>query len=446
MKRVRLGAGAGYGGDRIDPALELVTKGDIQYLIYECLAERTIALHQQEKLTDPQQGYSPGLERRLREVLRPSLERGVKIITNMGAANPQAAAEKVVNLAREIGLAGVTVAAVIGDDVLDWAMTGEGEVLETGESLSDYTGRMVSANAYLGAEPLVEALRREAQVIITGRVADPALFLAPLVHEYGWGWDDYDRLGQGTVIGHLLECAGQVTGGYFADPGYKEVPRLWDLGFPIAEVAEDGEALITKPPGSGGLVTLASCKEQLLYEIHDPSAYMTPDVVADFTQVSMSEAGPDRVVVKGGRGWDRPSSLKVSVGYRDSFVGEGEIGYAGPGALERVKLAAEVVRKRLEKTAPQLVEVRYDLVGINSLHGPWLSRLEVPPYEVRLRVAGRASTREVAARVGEEVESLWTNGPAGGGGATRGVREVVGIVSTMIPRLSVSPRLIMMSS
>jgi hypothetical protein len=204
--------------------------------------------------------------------------------------------------------------------------------------------------------------------------------------------------------------------------------------------------VITKPPGSGGLVTLATCKEQLLYEIHDPASYITPDVVADFTRVTMSEDGSDRVLVDGGRGRERPGHLKVSVGYRDSFIGEGEIGYAGPGALERAKLAAEVVRKRLEKTAPQLVEVRYDLVGINSLHGPWLSRLEVPPYEVRLRVAGRAPTREIAARVGEEVESLWTNGPAGGGGANRGVREVVGIVSALIPRQSVAPRLIMMTA
>lgn len=446
MKTVRLGAGAGYGGDRIDPALELVNKGNIDYLVFECLAERTIALHQQEKLADPRKGYSPLLERRLGEVLRPCLDRGVKIITNMGAANLAAAAERVVALARARGLYGVKVAAVLGDDVLGQVTAGNGTVMETGEPLSHYADRMVSANAYLGAEPLVEALRQEAQLIITGRVADPALFLAPLVFEFNWRWDDYPRLGQGSVVGHLLECAGQLTGGYFADPGFKEVPRLWELGFPIAEVNPDGEAVITKPPGSGGVVSLATCKEQLLYEIHDPSAYVTPDVVVDLTRVQMCQVDTDAVLVRGGSGRVRPASLKVSVGYRDSFVGEGEIGYAGPGAVERAELAAEIVKRRLEKTAPELLEVRYYLVGIDSLHSRWISRTSEPPYEVRLRVVGRALTRDSASRVGEEVETLWTNGPAGGGGAARGVKEVIGVVSTLIPREEVKPRVEMLIS
>lgn len=446
MNKIRLGCGAGYGGDRIDPARQLVTEGDIDYLVFECLAERTIALHQQEKLADPARGYSPWLERRLDEVLLPAWERGVRIITNMGAANPLAAAERVAALARRRGLPGLKVAAVLGDDVLDRLLSRDRTVMETGEPLASYASRLVSANAYLGAQPLVEALQQGAQVIVTGRVADPALFLAPMVYEFGWSWDDYPRLGQGSVIGHLLECAGQVTGGYFADPGYKEVPRLWGLGFPIAEVDPSGEAVITKPPGSGGVVSLATCKEQLLYEIHDPAAYLTPDVVVDITGVTMRQVGADRVLVQGGSGRERPPELKVSVGYRDSFIGEGEIGYAGPGALERAALAAEIVKRRLVRTTPGLLETRYDLIGVDSLFGIRPAGTTAAPHEVRLRVAGRAPTREIASRVGEEVEALWTNGPAGGGGATKGVREVIGIVSTLIPREEVQPQVVIIES
>jgi hypothetical protein len=280
--------------------------------------------------------------------------------------------------------------------------------------------------------PLLDALNARADILITGRVADPALFLAPMIHEIGWALDDWDVLGQGTVVGHLLECAGQLTGGYFADPGYKDVPRLAHLGFPIAEVSQDGSALFTKVEGSGGLLNRATCTEQLLYEIQDPAAYYTPDVIADFSQVSIEETGPDRVRVLGARGRTRPATLKVSLGYHDGFIGEGQISYAGPNALRRAELARDVLVERLG--ASGLSELRFDLIGVNSIHGPQLSAPAPVPYEVRLRAAGRAPSQRAATRIPREVEALYTNGPAGGGGAAGSTKEVIAIHSALIPR------------
>ena len=289
MKTIRIGSGAGYSGDRIEPAVELAEKGDIQYLGFECLAERTIALAQQQKLKDPDAGYDPLLEPRMRAVLAICKSKGIKIITNMGAANPTAAAAKTVEIARQLGIEGLKVAAVVGDDVLDACKRGNYPLLEIEGRVADLGNRMLSANAYLGAEPIVEALAAGADVVITGRVGDPALFMAPLIHEFGWAMDDWDRLGKGAVVGHLLECAGQITGGYFADPGVKDVAGLARLGFPIGEVSEDGDLVITKVPGSGGAVTEATCKEQLLYEVHDPKQYLQPDVIGDFSKVTVTQ-------------------------------------------------------------------------------------------------------------------------------------------------------------
>jgi hypothetical protein len=432
MKTIRLGAGAGYAGDRIEPAVELAEKGDLQYLVFECLAERTIALAQQAKMKDPASGYDPLLTARMKEVLGTCKAKGIKVITNMGAANPLAAAEKTREIARALGVKGLKIAAVTGDDVLDAVKSGDYRIEETGGRVNDLGNRIVSANAYLGAEPVVEALAGGADVVITGRIGDPALFLGPLVHEFGWAMDDWDTLGRGTAVGHLLECAGQVTGGYFADPGYKDVQGLARLGFPIGEVSEDGSVVVTKVPGSGGQVTLATCKEQLLYEVHDPARYFQPDVVADFSEITMSEAGPDRVRVEGGRGAPKTGSLKVSIGYIDSYVGEGQISYAGPGALARGRLALEIVRERLALTGVATTETRFDLIGVDALHGEKLSAGR-EPYEVRVRVAGRTDSLAEAVRIGNEVETLYTNGPAGGGGATKSAKEVVAVVSALLP-------------
>ncbi len=442
MTTVRLGCGAGYSGDRIEPAVELAERGALDVLVFECLAERTIALAQQARARDPQAGYDPLLLERMQAVLPACRANGVTIVTNMGAANPASAAAAVRALADRLGLRGLRVAAVTGDDVLDLVGGSDLVIGETGEPVAALGDRLVSANAYIGMEPIVEALAGGADVVITGRAADPSLFVAPLVHRFGWAADRWDLLGAGTVVGHLLECAGQVTGGYFADPGRKDVDDLARLGFPLAEVGEDGTAVITKVAGSGGQVTRATCKEQLLYEIHDPQAYVTPDVVADFSGVRLASDGVDRVRVEGGRGRARPAQLKVTLGYRDGYIGEGQISYAGAGARARAELAGGIVRARLAIAGVETSEVRCDLIGIDAIHGPALSTAAgaQEPYEVRLRVAGRAATPEQAARIGKEVETLYTNGPAGGGGATRVVREVLAVQSTFIPRDSVRPR------
>ena len=434
MKTVRIGAGAGYSGDRIEPAVELAEKGSLDYLVFECLAERTIALAQKARLADPEAGFDPLLEERMEAVLPFCAKNGISIVSNMGAANPRAAAETTRAIAQRLGLHGVRIAAVTGDDVLALLRAGEVKIESLDGPLPD-PETWVSANAYLGVEAILDSLRERVDVILTGRVADPALFLAPLIHEFGWALNDWKMLGQGTVVGHLLECGGQLTGGYFADPGVKDVPDLARLGFPIAEVREDGSAMLTKVESSGGLINRATCTEQLLYEIQDPATYFTPDVVADFSRVQFEEMGPDRVRVMGASGRSRPETLKVSIGYQDGFIGEGQISYAGPNALRRAELAREVVEKRLASLG--LAELRFDFIGMNAIHGPQISRNASLPYEIRLRVAGRSKTQKAAARVAREVEALYTNGPAGGGGAVGSTREILAIHSVLIPRESV---------
>src|SRR6202161_2838737 len=440
MRTIRIGSGAGYSGDRIEPAVALAEKGALQYLVFECLGERTVALAQQARMKNPDAGFDPLLEERIRAVLPLCAAKGIKIVTNMGAANPVAAARKTAEIAKSLGLSSLKIAAVIGDDVLEACREGDLRIMEFDGSIKQLGNRLLSANAYLGAEPMAEALTGGADIVITGRASDPALFLAPMIHAFGWAMDDWNLLGQGTVAGHLLECAGQITGGYFADPGYKDIPDLARLGFPIGEVGEDGSLVITKVAGSGGAVTAQTCKEQLLYEVHDPTRYLQPDVTADFSQVKVEEIGKDRVRVSGGRGSQRTGTLKVSVGYVDSFIGEGQISYAGPGALARGQLALEIVRERLKLTGVAASELRFDLIGVDSLHGAQVSAHANEPYEVRVRVAGRTDNWREAVRIGNEVETLYTNGPAAGGGAWKSARDVVAVASVLLPRGHAKPQ------
>ncbi|HXL14322.1 MAG TPA: acyclic terpene utilization AtuA family protein [Bradyrhizobium sp.] len=440
MRTIRIGSGAGYSGDRIEPALELAEKGNIQYLVFECLGERTVALAQQARMKNTEGGFDPLLEERMRAVLPVCAAKGIKIVTNMGAANPAAAARKTVEVAKSLGLARLKIAAVLGDDVLDACKERDLPIMEFDGTIKQLGNRLLSANAYLGAEPMAEALSGGADVVITGRASDPALFLAPMVHAFGWAMDDWNLLGQGTLGGHLLECAGQITGGYFADPGYKDVVDLARLGFPIGEVREDGDLVITKVAGSGGAVTARTCKEQLLYEVHDPAQYIQPDVVADFAHVTIEEVAPDRVRVSGGRGARRPDTLKVSVGYLDGYIGEGQISYAGPGAVARGRLGLEIVRERLKLTGVAASEWRFELIGVDSLHGANHAARAQEPYEVRLRVAGRTESLREAVRIGNEVETLYTNGPAAGGGVFKSARDVVAVASVLLPRELAHPQ------
>jgi hypothetical protein len=445
LKKVRIGSGGGYAGDRIEPAIEVVEKGEVDAIVFECLAERTIALAQQQKLIDPQKGYNELLEYRMEKILPLCAAEHVTVITNMGAANPTAATEVVKAVASRLGLDQLKIATVLGDDMLDKIERYRDlTLLETGETVQAIASRIISANAYLGVDGIVDALQAGANIVITGRVADPSLFLAPIMFELGWDKDDYARLGQGIVAGHLMECGAQVTGGYFADPGYKDVPELWRVGFPIAEVSENGDVIITKVEDAGGVVTRATCTEQLLYEIHDPARYVTPDAVADFSNVTLQEIAPDQVLVQGATARTKPATLKVSLGYRDGYVGKGEISYGGSGAYARARLAGDIVARRLDDLLVPIQELRIDLIGVNSLYRDSISASihpalhEVP--ETRLRVAARTDSVEDARKIGNEVETLYTNGPAGGGGVSKSVAEIVAIGSILIPRDEVQIR------
>lgn len=439
MKKIRIGSGAGYGGDRLDPAITLMKHGNLDYICFECLAERTIALAQKEKKNNPAKGYNYLLEYRMNEVLSLAQKYGVKVITNMGAANPKAAVEVVKKIAREKGIKDLKIAAVLGDDVLDIIHKYRHlKIMETGQPLSNLTDKIISANAYLGVSGIIEALENGADIIITGRVADPALFLAPMVYEFGWNLDDADKLGKGTLVGHLLECATQVCGGYYADPGKKEVPELWNIGFPFVEVNESGEGYLSKVENTGGLINAATCTEQLLYEIHDPSAYLTPDCIADFSQVTFDEISNNKVQFSHASGKVPTKTYKVSVGYHNGYMGEGQISYGGANGVERARLAIDIVRKRLEKY--NFSDLRFDLIGISAIT-PFEKSIDQIP-EVRIRVAGRAKTMEEAKIIGREVETLYTNGPAGGGGAVMSTQEVISIASVLLPKSEVKTQIL----
>ena len=329
----------------------------------------------------------------------------------------------------------IKVAAVFGDDVFE-NLDPSVAAIETGKPLKE-SGELLSANAYLGVEGILEALKNKANIIITGRIADPSLFLAPMIHEFGWQTDDYDLMGKGTVIGHLMECAGHITGGYFADPIKKPVAGMDILGHPFADIFPNGSAIISKVEGTGGVVNLQTAKEQLLYEVINPHAYFTPDVVADFTTVKLTEIAENQVLVTGGTGGKKPETYKVSVGYKAFFLGEGEISYLGASAFERAELAGQSIEKRLKN---QFDDLRIDYIGLNSVNRTHTNTPSVP-LEIRLRIAGKAVNQEVAALIGEEVEALYTNGPAGGGGVRKYVNEVIGIVSVLMDRADILPKI-----
>lgn len=429
---LRLGTGAGFSADRLDPACELIRKGHLDYIIFECIGERTLAFGHRDRRLDPDKGYNSLLERRFEAVLPLCAEHATQVITNMGVANPRAAAHQALKIARNCGLKAFRIAYIEGDEVTE-LVTGETFLPELGYTVAEVGLPLVGANAYLGVEALLPPLAQEADVIITGRVADPSLFLAPMMHTFKWRLDDWPRLGAGTLIGHLLECAAQVTGGYFADPGLKAVEKLAYVGFPLAEIGSDGSAVITKLPDAGGNVTLQTVKEQLLYEIHDPSAYITPDVVADFSTTQLAQAGPDRVRVWAATGRPRPTEFKVTIAFDGGFLAEAEISYAGPGAQERAKLAGQIVQERLTRLHNVEKALRLDLIGVNALHG---SALQRPAHteDVRLRAALRSPDRTEAELLLWEVESLLCCGPAGGGGFRGHITPGVITHSAFVPR------------
>ncbi|WP_458094621.1 acyclic terpene utilization AtuA family protein [Roseomonas sp. WA12] len=449
---LRIGCGSGFSGDRTDapgPVVDaLIAAGGPAALMLEVLGERTLALAQRDRRANPDGGYEPALEALLRPILARCAAHGIPIVTNGGAANPRGAARAVLRLAADLGLPALRVAVVEGDDVRGTDALDDLQPWEGDEGAVLDPVQVIAANVYLGAAPIAEALRGGAQVVITGRAADPALALGPMIAHFGWGESDWDRLAAGTACGHLLECGSQVTGGYFADPGFKDVPGMHEIGFPIAEMDADGGFTITKPAGTGGVVNLRTVKEQLLYELHDPAAYLTPDVTLDVTGVMLAQEGPDRVRVLGARGVARPERLKATVSLPGGWLGEGEISYAGPNARARAALAGRTLRDRLPMLGIE-GRVRVDLIGVVSVFDGDAGALGeadfvTDPADVRLRLSVATETKDAAERAAREVLSLLCCGPAGGGGARTRVVDRIRTLSFMVPRDRVHPRVTML--
>lgn len=437
-----VGNGAGFSGDRIDAPIPvvrtLVRRGLPAAIFFECLAERTIALAQIEKRRDPEAGYEPMLERLLEPILADCARAGIPILGNFGAANPLAAARCVARLARRLGLPGLRIGVVTGDDVSASVDLGALPVHEADAGLDMSAWTLVSANAYIGAAPLAQALASGAQVVVAGRTSDPSLAIAPLMHHFGWAEDDWQALGIGAACGHLLECGSQVTGGVFWDPGFKDIPDPANIGFPIAEVGRDGSLVITKAEDTGGLVDLRSVKEQLLYELHDPAAYVTPDVVMDITATTMAQLGPDRVGLRGVRGHPRPDRLKVTACYEGSWLGEGEVSVAGPNARARARATADVLLERVKRRGLAR-RARADLIGLGAVHDSdagalWRSHDGPEPPEIRIRLAVESTSRDDADQAAREVLALLCCGTAGTSGARWRVTPRILTRSFLVPR------------
>jgi hypothetical protein len=448
---VFIGAGAGFAGDRTDaagPVAEaLAACPGPRFLMFETLAERTLALSQLDRHRDPRRGFNPALDRFVGPVLDRCLREEIRIVGNFGAANPAAAAARIREMAREQGLPDPRIATVEGDDLTGLLSADELAARETAGSILSGATKIVAANLYLGAEPIARALDQGADIVVTGRVADSALALGPLIHAFGWKYDDWDRLAAGTLVGHLLECGSQITGGYFADPPFKNVSGMADLGYPIAEIDADGSTVITKPAGTGGRVDRLTVIEQLLYEIHDPSAYLAPDVVLDVTEVMVQQLVTDRVRVTGARGKPAPKTLKATVCVDNGVLGEAEISYAGPNATARARLAAEIIGARMKKRAPGLV-FRIDAIGIVSVlgenGGTLLRSWACDTPDIRLRFAAQSATVADVELLLDEVEALYCAGPAGGSGVRRRLTPRLASASCLIERQFASPRVTML--
>lgn len=442
MKTIRLGSGSAYWGDMLEPAIELAENGDLDYLGLDHLAELTMAILQRIRAKNPDAGYIPDLVPWTEKLLPLTQKNGTKMITNAGGANPMAGGQKVIELAREMGYKGLKVGIVTGDDVLDTLddLEREGvefENLDTGEvGLDRIRDDIVAANVYIGSEGIIDALEGGADMVVTGRVSDSALYVGPIMHEFGWKFGEpySNRIGAAITIGHLLECSCFVTGGGSCQ--WREAEEAWNIGFPLAEVDEDGDAIITKVPGTGGVVNEWTVKEQLTYEIKDPRRYVMPDGVADFTALQIDDQGNDRVRVTGMSGRPRPDTLKALIGYRDGFIAEGLLLYSWPDALEKAQRSEQIVRKRLDLLGIEPVELRFDYVGINTLHGSTAHPVDGDDLnEIGLRVAAKLRTRDEADLVRREATHLWT---LGGVGTAFGVpfkpRPVIALWPSLIPR------------
>lgn len=417
MKTIRIGNGQGFWGDNVDAPVRLLRGGEIDYIGMDYLAEVTLSIMMRQKLKDPTKGYATDFVDFIGRVLPELVERNVKVLSNAGGLNPHACREAIFEIARQQGLSGLRVGVVEGDDLLPRL----GELIEgghemrnmdTGEPLAPLVDRVTSANAYLGAAPVVEALEQGAQIILCGRVTDTALALGPLMYEFGWKADHWDRLAAGTIAGHILECGPQCTGGNFTR--WWEVPDLWDVGYPLVEAREDGTFTVTKHDGTGGLVTVDTVSEQLLYEMGKPDEYLTPDVTADFSSIQLRQGEGDRVDVSGIRGGENTPYLKVSASYLDGWKAAGTLTITGPRAVDKAKLAADVVWKRLERAGVTFEDGHreQEILGLGACL-PGVMEPPAEPPEVVLRLAVRDADRGKVERFGKELAPLVTAGPPG---------------------------------
>ena len=446
-KKVYIGCGAGFSGDRFDASLPIVKEfkkiNAPKYLMFEVLAERTLAIAQQFRLKNPEEGYSPFLDSYIGPILDDCLENDIKIISNIGAANPIGAAKRIIEISKKQNTRKPKIGVVVGDDLLEYMS--DTEILDspTMEGLDFSNNNITAANVYLGAQPIADALAKDVDIVIVGRTVDSALALGPLIYEYGWKQKDLDLLGSGTICGHLLECGAQVTGAYFADPGFKDVPNLANVGFPIAEFSDDGSFVITKPEGTGGLVSKATITEQLLYETHDPSNYLVPDVTADMSNLNLESDGENRVFVRGGKGKKSPEKLKATICCDNGFMGEAEISYAGPNALARSKLEGDVISERIQILGLQ-GQIRVEIIGAGSVH---FSIDEKSSYNLpengdyRVRTSAIYPQKYQAQQMVDEVMSLYCCGPAAGGGGRGYVTPQSSTASILVDRSIVDPNI-----
>jgi hypothetical protein len=445
---LRIAGASGFWGDRNDALLDQVRGGPVDVVMLDYLAEITMSILRVKRMRDPGAGYAGDFLKALAPALGDVVARGIRVTTNAGGMNPRACAEAVVKLAREQGHAGLRVGLVEGDDVLEALpalIDGGADLshLDTGAPFATIRERVLSANAYLGADPIAEALRQGAQIVVTGRCTDSALALGPLLAHYGWAADDWDRRAAGVVAGHVIECGGQASGGNFAG-GWEQVPDLANLGYPIAEVDESGDFTVTKHPGSGGLVNAAVVKEQLLYEIGDPRAYRTPDATADFTSFSLEDLGRDRVRIAGVRGGPAPDRLKVSISYQDGWANAVGLTFVWPHAIGRAQATERLLLDRCAKLGLQIDAHHVDWIGVNGAWGPMAPPPAGPPNEVLFRMAIRTRDRASAKRFGEEVAPLVLSGvPGACSGLLTGrpePRAIVNFWPALVPRDAVAPR------
>lgn len=442
---IRIASGQGFWGDLLTAPIDQVTRGKVDYLVMDYLAEVTMSILQKQKRKDPALGYARDLVPLIEQILPVCIERNIKIITNGGGVNPRGCSEAIQTVARKLGISNLSIGIVTGDDILgrihQLSSTGIAlKNMETGEPLEKIADRLESANVYFGAMPIVEALRQGAQIVVTGRTTDTGLTLAPMIYEFGWKVDDWNKLAAGTIAGHILECGGQASGGNFSGD-WKSVPDLAHIGFPIAEAHPDGKFVITKHEKLGGMVSVQTVKEQLVYEIGDPCNYITPDCIADFTTIRLEQIGKDRVQVSGICGRPATSTYKVSMAYLDGYTAFGTLTYSWPDALEKAKRADEILRTRLSDLNLRFEEIRTEFLGYNSCHGPLASRIQ-DPNEVVLRVGVRAQEFHAVERFGKELAPLILTGPpavTGFAGGRPKPKEVISYWPALIPKSAVSP-------